>query len=321
MKLVQNKIPDVKEQRDIINGVNLLPNQNDGEVLHPLQLPQRLLFWEMAFLISSTSLEEKSFELELELAIAKIREFSLEDPEPQNFCEEHSSTMDKQTASQIEVVKPPTWFPNFWQIKPADKKQSNDSLELGTMYTVPELWEFSYKMHPNLQGDEFPFYIEVIAFKNGLSFKHRWFSISSTTVVNKSGISAITQCCDDFIENFNSRDIIYFYLDKQSIDSLNKVIIKSHVYYRFLEILEFMSSNVKTRCSLIDSKARDFPSKGNDQPKESLNVKVSRFELKDSIKGHIGDAWVKRFNSNKDVYRQTKTFISEPSVTVSKDLL
>ena len=148
-------------------------------------------------------------------------------------------------------------------------------------------------MHPKLQGEEFPFYIEVITHKNGHSFQHRWFSISTTTVVNKSGITAITKCCDDFIENFNSMDIVYFYLDKQSIDSLNKVIIRSHVYYRFIEILEFMSSNIKTRCSLIDSKTRDFPLKGNDQPKESLIVKVSRFELKDSIKGHISDAWVK----------------------------
>ena len=55
LKLVQNKIPDVNEQMDIINGVNLLPHQQDGEVLHPLQLPQRSRFWEMAFVISSTS--------------------------------------------------------------------------------------------------------------------------------------------------------------------------------------------------------------------------------------------------------------------------
>ena len=92
LKFVQHQIPDVREQMDIIEGVNLLPHPNDGEVLHPLQLPQRSSFWEMAFIISSTSLSEKSFELELELVIAKLREFSLEDPEIQNICEEHNST-------------------------------------------------------------------------------------------------------------------------------------------------------------------------------------------------------------------------------------
>ena len=56
MKYVQNQIPDVREQMDIINGVNLLPHPHDEEVLHPLQLPQRSRFWEMAFIISSTSL-------------------------------------------------------------------------------------------------------------------------------------------------------------------------------------------------------------------------------------------------------------------------
>ena len=80
-----------------------------------------------------------------------------------------------------------------------------------------------------------------------------------------------------------------------------------------------MSSNIKTRCSLIDYKTRDFPSK--DEMRENLIVKISHFELKDSIKGYISDAWVKRFNSNTTMYRQTKTFISEPSEIVSKDLL
>ena len=34
----------------------------------------------------------------------------------------------------------------------------------------------------------------------------------------------------------------------------------------------------------------------------------------------MSDAWVKRFN-NTTLYRQTKTFISEPLEIVSKDLL
>ena len=123
----------------------------------------------MAFVISSTSLSEKSFELELELVIAKLREFSLEDPETQNICEEHNSTEGKQNASQIVCANPPVWFPNFWQIKQTDNKQPNGNLNISTMYNVPEFWEITYKMHPNLQGEEFPFYIEVITHKNGNS--------------------------------------------------------------------------------------------------------------------------------------------------------
>ena len=67
----------------------------------------------MAFIITSTNLLEKSFELELELVIAKLREFSLEDPETQKTCEEHNSINSRQNASQIECANPPVWFPNF----------------------------------------------------------------------------------------------------------------------------------------------------------------------------------------------------------------
>ena len=74
LRYVQPQLPDVREQLDIIEGVNILPLPNDGDMLHPFQLPERSHFREMDFIITSTSLSEKSFELELELAIAKTRQ-------------------------------------------------------------------------------------------------------------------------------------------------------------------------------------------------------------------------------------------------------
>ena len=178
-----------------------------------------------------------------------------------------------------------------------------------------------YKLYPNLQCEEFPFFIEVITLKNGNSYQHRWFSISTTTIVNKSSITTITKCCDGLIVEFNSMDMVYFYLDQKSIESMTKVIIKSHIFYRFIEIIEYLATiTKKNKCTLIDCEKRDFPSQGNDQVREDLNVRPSRFELKNTIKGYMSDAWVKRFNSTT-LYRQTKTFISEPSEIVSKDLL
>ena len=99
------------------------------------------------------------------MVIAKLREFSLEDPKTQKICEEHNSIHSRQIASQTECANPPTWFPNFWQTKKPDEKQPKGNLETTTMYNVPEFWEISYKMHPNLQGEEFQFYIEVITQK------------------------------------------------------------------------------------------------------------------------------------------------------------
>ena len=95
---------------DIIEGVNLLPLPNDGDMLHPFQLPERSCFREIAFIIGSTNLSEKPFKLELELAIAQLREFSLEDTEPLKSCEEHKSDHGRQIASQTDHASPPLWF-------------------------------------------------------------------------------------------------------------------------------------------------------------------------------------------------------------------
>ena len=77
----------------------------------------------------------------------------------------------------------------------------------------------------------------------------------------------------------------------------------------------------KNKCTLIECKKCDFPSKGNDQIRENLIVLPSCFELKNTIKGYISAIWIKRFNNNTSLYRQTKTFISEPSGIVSKEIM
>ena len=109
---------------------------------------------------------------------------------------------------------------------------------------------------------------------------HRWFSISTTTSINKSGITALTKCCDDLIEVFNSTDIIYFYLDQVSIDSLTKVRIKSQTFYRFIEIMEYLACITNNKCILIEYKKFNFPSQGIDQVREELIVQPSQIEFK-----------------------------------------
>ena len=111
----------------------------------------------MAFILASTNLLEKSFELELELVIAQIRNFSLEDSEPLKSCEEHKSDHGRQVANQSDHANPPLWFPNFWQIKEPVQEQLIANLNSTNISVAPELWKFMYKMLPNLQGGEFLF--------------------------------------------------------------------------------------------------------------------------------------------------------------------
>ena len=81
-----------------------------------------------------------------------------------------------------------------------------------------------------------------------------------------------------------------------------------------------MATITKRKCSLYNCKKRDFPSQGNVQNEEKLTVRPSPIELKNTIKGYVSDVWIKKFNSTSQ-YRQTKTFISEPSEIVSTDLM
>ena len=165
-------------------------------------------------------------------------------------------------------------------------------------------------MHPNLQGDKFPFFI---IFKNEKPFCYRSFRISMTINIGKSWIFAITKCCSDRIEDFNSKDIIYFYLDQALIDSLTKVRIKSQIFAEFIEILDYLAS----KCGLINCKNCAFPLQGIPQNEETLIVRPSQSEFKNSIKGYVNSVWINKFSKTN----QTKTFISEPSESVSKDLM
>ena len=81
-----------------------------------------------------------------------------------------------------------------------------------------------------------------------------------------------------------------------------------------------MATITKNKCTLIDCKKHDFPSQGNDQVREEFIVQPSQIELKNTIKGYIDATWINRFNSTS-LYRQTKTFISEPSEVVSKEIM
>ena len=110
-------ITGVIEQGDTFEGVTLLPHIGDRDFLKPFQLPEKSLFKELEFIITSSHMSEKSFELELELVIAKIKEFSFEETEFLKSCEEHDSGNSKQVVSYSDQAKPPIWFPNFWQIK------------------------------------------------------------------------------------------------------------------------------------------------------------------------------------------------------------
>ena len=310
----------VIEQQDTFEGVTLLPHKSDKDFLVPFQVPERSLFKELAFIITSSNMSEKSFELELELVIAKIKDFSFEDPDTSKSCEEHKSDPSKQTASCTDYANPPIWFPNFWQIKTDIDQQIAGLSSTTSLSVAPEIWEFTYNMHPNLQGAEFPFFIEVITHKNEKPLIQRWFSVNTTTNISKSGISAITKCCSDLMEDFNSTDKVYFYLDQTSIDSLIKNKITSQIFFKFIEIIEYLAEITGKKCCLINRKKCSFPSTGNVLNEEKLIVRPSPIELKDTIRGHVSAIWIKKFNST-DKYRQTKTFISEPSEIVSKDLL
>ena len=53
-------------------------------------------------------------------------------------------------------------------------------LNLATAHNVPEFWEFSYKIHLNLDGREYPINIEVIVHKNGKPFWSEWLENTAT---------------------------------------------------------------------------------------------------------------------------------------------
>ena len=84
--------------------------------------------------------------------------------------------------------------------------------------------------------------------------------------------------------------------------------------------MEYLATITKNKCILIDCKKRDFPSQGIVQIREDLIVLPSWIEFKNTIKGYINATWINRFNSTS-LYRQTKTFISEPSEVVSKEIM
>ena len=71
-----------------------------------------------------------------------------------------------------------------------------------TTQIVPEFWEFSYLIHPNLDGLEYPTTVEVIIFKNGSLYCNEWFENSTTKKITNIGLAAITKCCSDKITDF-----------------------------------------------------------------------------------------------------------------------
>ena len=142
-------------------------------------------------------MSERTFDLELELLTIDMSELNLNEKEHEIDCEVHSSGKGQLDAD------------------PSSRDQPRSLSD----FFVPEFWEFSYKSHPNSNGDQFPILIEVIIFKNGNFLSSKWFDIGSTNNIQKCGISAITKCCSDLMVDFRARDKINFYLSRTTINS------------------------------------------------------------------------------------------------------
>ena len=174
-----------------------------------------------------------------------------------------------------------------------------------TTQIVPEFWEFSYLIHPNLDGLEYPTTVEVIIFKNGSLYCNEWFENSTTKKITNIGLAAITKCCSDKITDFREQDIVNFYLSRSTLTSLSKTRIKSKTAKSFIDIIVYLASVTHKKCNLMCSKNFELLSHG--QPpivKKKLTVYPTQEEIKNTISDHTFKQWVKKFNS-VNRYHQT----------------
>ena len=199
--------------------------------------------------------------------------------------------------------------------------KNNEPEASAITYFVPEFWEFAYLIHPNLEGLEYPTTVEVIINKNGNLYRNEWFANSTTKNITNIGLAAITECCSNIITDFREQDIINFYLNRGTLNTLSKTRIKSKTVTAFIEILVYLASITLQKCNLLCSTNFEFLSTG--QPpaiKKTLIVNPTPEEIKGTISDHTLKTWVKKFNS-ANRYHQTKLFITEPSESISKELL
>ena len=253
-----------------------------------------------------------NFELEYELLLISLKKLTLYEGPLEQKCEVHNFGGQ---AANLNLSSSPVPCTDVME-----NQIGNHDISVNT-FNVPEFWEISYTIHPNLEGLEYPTTVEVVIHKNGNQYCNEWFENRTTKNITNIGLIAISECCSNIITDFREHDIINFYLTRTAISSLSKTRIKSKSVKAFIDILVYLASVTLQKCNVLCSK--NFEPVPAGQPptiKKILVVNPSAKEIKGTINDHIFKRWVKKFNS-ANRYHQTKLFITEPSDSISRELL